>query len=78
MKKVDWRGLYLLTQLGISIMVPPVISLMAAKWLAGRLELGYWVYPVAVVLGIGAAFTSAVDLIKPLIRFDRKNDTEEQ
>lgn len=67
-KKTDWRGLILLSQLGISIMVPPVISLMAAKWLCERFSLGSWVYFAAVVLGIGSAYTSAVDLVRPLLR----------
>ena len=76
-KKTDWRGLYLLTQLGISVMVPPVLSLMAANWLVERFSLGYWVYLVAIFLGIGSAFTSAVDLLRPLWRASQVKDEDE-
>jgi|GEM_PF-1255580 len=65
--KIDWRGLFLLTQLGISVMVPPVMCLLCASWLTRRFDLGAWIYFPAIVLGIGAAYTSAKRLVTPLL-----------
>ncbi len=72
--KIDWRGLFLLTQLGFSIMVPPVFCLLAARWAAGRFSLGGWIYIAAMILGLGAAFSSARELVRPLCRSSKKED----
>ncbi len=66
--KTDWRGLFLLTQLGISVMVPPVLCLLGANWLVRRFGVGLWIYIPALILGIGSAYTSAKRLVTPLLR----------
>jgi len=67
-RKTDWRGLFLLTQLGFSVLVPPVLCLWAANWLQRRFSLGAWVWAPALILGLGAAFSSARSLIQPLLK----------
>ena len=47
------ENLALLTQLGLSIAIPPLLCLYAADWLRNRLDLGLWVMAVALVFGLG-------------------------
>ena len=55
MKKDGWfaalQNLTWLTQLGLSLSVPPILCLMAADWLSKQFGLGEWVFLAAVVLG---------------------------
>ena len=57
--KSDWfaamQNLMWLTQLGLSIALPPIFCLWGAGWLARRFGVGEWVYFVAIVLGVGAS-----------------------
>ena len=45
----------LLTQLGLSVAVPPVFCLYAAGWLRNRLDLGLWIMVIGLLLGLGGA-----------------------
>ena len=49
------ENLALLTQLGLSIVIPPLLCLFAADWLRNRLDLGLWIMVAALVLGLGGA-----------------------
>lgn len=49
------ENVMLLTQLGLSVAVPPLLCLYAANWLRGVLELGLWVMVIALLLGLGSA-----------------------
>ncbi len=75
MKKSEWfrvlQNLAWLTQLGLSLAVPPVLCLWAAGWLTRRFGLGGWIYAAAIVLGIGA---SACTFIQFARMFGRKNN----
>lgn len=53
------ENLTLLTQLGLSLAAPPVLSLLAAAWLIRRYALGYWVMVAALLLGIAGGIRSA-------------------
>ncbi len=53
------ENLTLLTQLGLSLAAPPVLSLLAAAWLIRRYALGYWVMVAALLLGIAGGIWSA-------------------
>lgn len=59
MKKDGWfrvlQNLTWLTQLGLSLAVPPLLCLLGAGWLARRFSLGAWVWALAILLGLGAA-----------------------
>lgn len=49
------ENLALLTQLGLSVVVPPLLCLYAADWLRNRLNLGLWIMVIALLLGLGGA-----------------------
>lgn len=48
----DLRLLVWLSQLGISVAVPPAGMILLAVWLRNQFSLGNWVIPVGVVLGV--------------------------
>ncbi len=43
----------LLTQLGLSVALPPLLCLFAAGWVRDRLGLGLWIMVIALLLGVG-------------------------
>lgn len=53
------RNLTWLTQLGMSIIAPPVLCIGVCFWLQHRFSLGVWIMLLGVVLGLGAALSSA-------------------
>jgi hypothetical protein len=53
------ENLALLTQLGISIALPPLLCLYAANWLRNRYSLGGWILAVGLVIGVGGGVMSA-------------------
>lgn len=59
LKKSGWfsvlQGLTWLTQLGLSLAVPPLLCLLGAGWLARQFSLGPWVWVLGILLGLGAA-----------------------
>lgn len=65
------RGLVLVGQLGISIITPPVVLILLARWLMDRFGWGLWVMVAAILVGIITAFASAWSTLKKLIP---KND----
>ena len=54
------ENLALLTQLGLSVAVPPLLCLYAADWLRNRLNLGLWIMVIALLLGLGALYVLSV------------------
>ena len=52
------ENLALLTQLGLSVAIPPLLCLAAAGWLRSRFDLGLWIMVVGLLLGIGGGMTS--------------------
>lgn len=65
------RGLVFVGQLGVSIITPPVVLILLARWLMDRFGWGLWVMVTAILVGIITAFTSAWSTLKRLIP---KND----
>ena len=47
LKYLAWVG-----QLGLSLVLPPVLSLWAAAWVRTHFELGGWVFVVALAAGL--------------------------
>ena len=74
MKKDGWfaalQNLTWLTQLGLSLAVPPVLCLLAADWLSKRFGLGEWVFIIAIILGVGGAVSTFAEFAR---MFARKN-----
>lgn len=76
MKKDGWfaalQNLTWLTQLGLSLAVPPILCLMAADWLSKQFGLGEWVFLAAVVLGIGGAASTFAGFARMFVRRNGK------
>ena len=54
------RNLPLVTQFGLSLVLPPILCFFGARWLMDRFGLGSWVLLIAVLLALASivsAFT---------------------
>jgi len=70
------KALMLITQLGISMMVPIFLCVFAGGWIDKKLQSG-WVFPVLLVLGIAAAFRNVYYLLKPFYANDKEREDAE-
>ncbi|MGN0635558.1 MAG: AtpZ/AtpI family protein [Acutalibacteraceae bacterium] len=55
------RGLSMLTQLGMSIALPPILCIFFGLWLQRKFSLGDWLIPVCLIVGLisgGCSFAS--------------------
>lgn len=69
----DLSLLVWLTQLGISVAVPPVLFILLAVWLRNSCGWGKWVIWVGIVLGLYNAITGLISSLKTLKKLsDRK------
>ena len=73
------KGLNLLiwmTQLGISVAVPPVVFVLLGVWLRDRFGLGNWVMIVAVAVGLICAINGLRSSLKVMERMteDKKQE----
>lgn len=72
MKKDGWfavlQNLTWLTQLGLSLAVPPLLCLAAAGWLARRFSLGPWVWVLAILVGLGTAGCTFAEFARMFLR----------
>ncbi len=71
-----FKNIVWLTQLGLSIAVPPVLCILAAVWLRNRFALGGWVVAAGVVLGLGAAFMSLWQNLRAMDRQAKEDDRD--
>lgn len=71
------ENLALLTQLGVSIAVPPILCLLAANWLRGKWGLGLWIMIVALVLGLGGSASNVWKFWKQLKKREEREERDE-
>lgn len=62
------RSLTWLTQLGLSIMAPPVLCIGACWWLQSRFGLGVWIMVLGIVLGLGGSVSGALQFYRMVRR----------
>ena len=62
------RHLVWLTQFGLSIAVPLVVSILAAVWLQKAFALGGWVIVVDVLVGVFGAVSGLVTSLRAMDR----------
>lgn len=62
------RHLVWLTQFGLSIAVPLVVSILAAVWLQKTFSLGSWVIVVGVLVGVFGAVSGLVTSLRAMDR----------
>lgn len=67
-----------LTQLGLSVAVPPVLLILLAIWLRDGCGWGSWVIWAAVVLSIYSAVTNLLHSLKALTGLTRDKRDKEQ
>ena len=67
-KYKNLRAAAWLTQFGLNMVSPIIIAILVAAWLKTRFGLGDWVILLAIILGVGAAFTSMFSFIKTVRR----------
>ncbi|MEY8356105.1 AtpZ/AtpI family protein [Lachnospiraceae bacterium 54-53] len=62
------RNISLVSQLGVSISAPIILSVWAAGWITNKFELGNWVMLVGIVLGLGGSIASAVKFYRYAVK----------
>ena len=68
------RTLSLLTQLGVSLVAPPLLLCLLALQLQERFGWGTWAFPAAIVIGLISAFCGVLRLIRSVLRQNEKED----
>ena len=68
------RAAVWLTQLGVSILAPPVLLLLLAVWLQERYGWGNWVLIAAIISGILSSFCSMLAFYRVFVKKNRKPD----
>ena len=63
-----------LTQLGLSVALPPVVFILLAVWLKGRFALGGWVVVVGIVIGVICAIDGLRTSLKAMERMSGKQE----
>lgn len=68
MKNTDVKNVFnklpLISQLGISLVVPLVFCLLICYWLTRRFNIGSWVYIAGIFFGLGAFISTCIRLYK--------------
>lgn len=80
-KKTDWsvlRYLVYVTQVGISVITPPLFFCFGANWLKNRYGFGNGIMLVGIVLGVAVSICSLRDFLKFTERQARKREEEER
>jgi ABC-type dipeptide/oligopeptide/nickel transport system permease component len=68
------QNLTLLTQLGISLVTPPLVCIWLASYLQKKFSLGIWVMLVAIAVGLLASASTAYSFYKRYQVRNRKKD----
>lgn len=71
------RGVALLTQLGLSVAAPPLLTVWLSQWLQKRFELGAWVTIVGLVVGLISSACGLYQFYKSILR-QSERDSEKQ
>ena len=80
-KQNNWgvlRYLIYFTQVGVSVVTPPILCCFGALWLKSRLSLGNGVVIVGIVLGIAVAACSLRDFLRLTERKARESERKEK
>ena len=61
-----------LSQLGLSVAVPPVVSVWLSVWIRNRFVLGNWVIWIGVALGVYWAIMGLISSLRTMERMSRE------
>ncbi|MEG2928084.1 MAG: AtpZ/AtpI family protein [Oscillospiraceae bacterium] len=70
------KYLSLLSQLGISLIVPPLMCILAATWIKNRFGMGDWIVVAGIIFGIGGGITSVYNYLKVAMNDAKKSQQE--
>ncbi len=65
------------TQLGFTLVTPPVVLLLLGWWLQSRLGLGTWVMVLCLAIGLVTAGTSAVQFFRNITKQSEKSEKKQ-
>ncbi len=71
------RYLTYFTQVGITMVTPPLLGVFGALWLRKRFGLGNWVVIFGILLGIAVALCGLRDFLRLTEREARKSEERE-
>lgn len=69
------KALMMVSQMGISMLVPIVLCFFFGRWLDARLGTGFFLI-IFIILGILAAYRSLFMIIKPMLKGEREQVDE--
>lgn len=72
----DLSLLVWLSQLGLSVALPPALFILLAVWLRSSCGWGNWVIWVGIVLGIYCAVTGFISSLRTLSRATKRDDKD--
>ena len=72
-----YHNLLYMTQIGLSMSIPPILSLWLANWLQQRFQLGDWVMLLGILFGIGGMITNLLEYVNLFSRRAKK-ETEDR
>ena len=58
------QGLSSITQLGLSVAVPPILCIFLALWLQKKFSVGDWIVPVCLAVGLISGICSFASFIR--------------
>lgn len=62
------RNLPLVTQFGLSLVLPPTLCFLGARWLMNRFGLGSWVLLIALLLALSAIVSAFGQFFRYMLR----------
>lgn len=70
------KNLSMLSQLGLSVIVPPLLCILLSTWLKNKFGLGDWVVVVGILFGVAGGITSLFNYFKIAIKDAKKSQQE--
>lgn len=70
------KNLSMLSQLGISVITPPLLCIIATLWLKEKFSLGDWVVIVGIIFGTASGIVSLVNYMKIGLKDAKKSQKE--
>ena len=71
-----FKKLTLLTQLGLSVIMPLLLCLLGCMYLTQKTGIGVWIYIPGFILGLGSSFMTAYKFYKSVIEKDSRDKSD--
>ena len=68
------QNLLWISQLGVSLITPPLVCIWGAYWLQNHFSLGGWIMILGIILGFGAAASSGMAFYRMVLRQAKKKE----